>query len=286
MFYISALTFLISSSSILGGNRRLCSGRMWSTSKVQQNTQDSERERERDFVRNDERDLWSSSLSPGGWLSIVRRRKRAASAQGCGKERRHSRHWATDRADQARPRHTGGYGWERHKRRWRNLWSTSLDSRTPIWEQLQAENKSFTRHCKLTLDLRKPNRNLKTNGALIIEKLFPTMQCTWPEPPFPTTHKVVIFISFLFSFCLSQDKGDPSQLETQCEHTVYELMNNTELPLTFINTDSMHYVPHQWCKNTGVCSITVRFQQSFCPKLLRALNPEVFLSGWAPGPDW
>lgn len=42
MFQVSALTFLISSSSILG----LCSGRMWSASKVQQNTQDLEGERE------------------------------------------------------------------------------------------------------------------------------------------------------------------------------------------------------------------------------------------------
>lgn len=192
-----------------------------------------QRERERDFVRNDERDLWSSSLSPGGWLSIVRRRKRAASAQGCGKERRH-RERQTERI---RP-DPGTRGDTAEK-------DTNADG--GICGASLRTAPGFTRHCKLTLDLREPNRNLKTNGMLIIEKPFPTMQCTWPEPPFPMTHKVMIFISFLFSFCFIYSK-----------HTVYELMNNTELPLTVINTDSMHYVPHQWCL-LHYCKIPAEF---------------------------
>ncbi len=64
---------------------------------------------------------------------------------------------------------------------------------TRVWEELQAVIKSFARDAtpslmlrsKLTLNLCKSHQthtqHLKTNSRCVM--LFPTMQCTWPEPP-------------------------------------------------------------------------------------------------------
>ncbi len=182
-FYILLWHFWLVKVPFWGKNRRLFSGRIWSASKVQDFERESKQFGEKDFVRTDDRDVWSSSLSPAGWLSIVQRRKRTAWAPGCGKERC----WATDRADQA--------DLDAHTHRDSAENSTATDGgfskrelqNTRVWEELQAVIKSFARDATpslmLTLNLCKSQQthtqHLKTNCTMCDAVSHDAVHLTW-----------------------------------------------------------------------------------------------------------